>query len=81
MTGLEKFELDIQELLVICMLQMLITILTVLRDFLVIKDNNKNRKVTVTMSRNADSNSDEAFTDVVKSLEADMSKLCSTSPL
>ena len=27
------------------------------------------------MSRNADSHSDEAFTDVVKSLEAEMSKL------
>ena len=36
-------------------------------------DNNNNRNITVTMSRNADSYSDEAFTDVVKSLETNMS--------
>ena len=38
-------------------------------------DNNNNNKqeVTVTMSRNVDSNSDEAFTDVVMSLDTIMS--------
>ena len=65
-TGLKKFEKEIQELLVICMLQMLVTIITVVRDLLVIII--INRKVAVTISRNTDSNSDEAVTDVVKSL-------------
>ena len=37
-----------------------------------IKYNIINRNATLTMSRNPDSNSAEAFTDVVKSLEADM---------
>ena len=72
MTGLEKFELELQVLLVIYMLQVLVTILIGDCDLFVIKYNIINRKATVTISRNPDSNSNEAFTDVVKSLEADM---------